>query len=77
MTMDEAEARAATLWCKSARSGRTPAVWTTAARPKAGIPKLFRVGFRDGEFRYCMGAGETWEEAFKDAEYRTGYRSMA
>ncbi len=77
MTMEEARTLAAQLWCKSARSRRTPAAWTNAARPKAGIPKLCRVGFRDCEYRYCMGAGETWEEAFRDAEYRTGYRSMA
>lgn len=26
------------------------------------------VGYSDGEFRYCLGHGKTWEEAIEDAE---------
>ena len=31
-----------------------------------------RVGYDDGEFFFCMGSGNSWEEAFQDADSRRG-----
>ena len=62
MTMDEARLEAHRRWFASLPMNRG-CVWHTASGRRA-------VGFTDGEFRYAMGTGDTWEEAFADAAER-------
>ncbi len=59
MTIDQAKAEASQRWCKARHT--QPQAWITASGRRA-------VGFDDGEFRYAMGIGETWELAFANAD---------
>ncbi len=62
MTIDQARAKDQQVFC----SGRhhEACAWITVGGMRA-------VGFHDTEFRYRMGQGDTWEEAFEDAHRRS------
>lgn len=64
MTIDQARIEAGNRWCNPPLS--KPCVWITNSGRRA-------VGYTDGEFRYTLGIGETWEEALANAE-RTEWR---
>lgn len=61
MTIDQARAQISATYCTNGLL--RAACWNR--------PSIRCVGCTDGEFRYCLGRGETWEEAIKDAEQQS------
>lgn len=59
----DVEAEAYRRWCNGYIN--RPCCWITPSGDRA-------VGFTDGEFRYAMGIGKTWAEAFESADERVG-----
>lgn len=57
MSIDEARASLTRLFGLSSLS--RPAAWITQGGRRA-------VGYTDGECRYLMGVGDTWEEAIEN-----------
>ncbi len=65
MTIDQARAEMSVRHCRGAGNVNRPCAWRTPSGRCA-------VGFTDGEFRYCMGVGDTWEEALKNSGQERG-----